>query len=733
MHSVVKWIRKNQRKLMAFVVILIMIAFVGGTAFQQIMKRIGAGSRTIAHFGEKGKIAGTDILQAQSDLGVLRMLMFNRLLHYGLGDLTSRLLGQLLFPDSRIATAMSEEMRQAVMQGRLQMSTKEIDTFFSQATGRSELLWILLRAEAKQAGCVMTNNQAKQLLRQIVPQLTQGQTDAKQLVDYIIKNQGVPEREIFRIAGDLWTIITYTKMITSNEDVTISEIRAAIGREGEKIDAEFVRISASDFVAGQTEPTPEELTNQFEQYKKSPPDRIDDRNPYGFGYKQPEKITLEYLIMKLDDVRILVAEPTPDETEIFYRQNLDLPDYKALFKYDQFTDPNDPESKVQKTRSYAEVAGQIKQVMIQARINRQADMILNEAMALTEAGFTNANAGRTGDAESDKRAGDYAEAAAKLSEKYKIKVHAGQTGALSAADVAADTYLSRLVIEGQNQKVIPLGKVVFALDELGAGQAGPLGVPKTKMWENIGPARDMFGSIVAILRVIKAETASEPADLSATFNKNGVALDETEQIENLYSVRAKVAEDIKLQKAMQQAGARAYELVKLIEAKGDWNEALDELNSLYHDPNDPATVKLQLDKLLQQSRLSNMDIRYARDQLADNPAAAPYVRNSIERKKLLDELYSFIPAGKTEAVNLKSVLEFKPGACYYVVKNVSRTAVTRQDYRQKKAQVAFMLDAARAERLSLIHLGPDNIFKRMKYRTTATKMVSEKQQPTGAP
>jgi len=46
MHSVVKWIRKKQRKLMAFVVIFIMIAFVGGTAFQQIMSRIGAVSYT---------------------------------------------------------------------------------------------------------------------------------------------------------------------------------------------------------------------------------------------------------------------------------------------------------------------------------------------------------------------------------------------------------------------------------------------------------------------------------------------------------------------------------------------------------------------------------------------------------------------------------------------------------------------------------------------------------------
>jgi len=728
----VKWIRKNQRKLMAFVVIFIMIAFVGGAAFQQIMRRMGAGAGTVAYFGEKDKITGSDILGAQSDLNVLRILMFDRLLHLGLGDLSSRLLAIRLFPDSRTDAAMSDDMKRAVIQGRLQMSTKDIDVFFSQVTGRSELLWILLKAEAKQAGCVVTNREAKQILRQIVPQLTQGRVDAKRLVDYIIKNHGIPEREIFRIAGDLWAVLAYTRMITSNEDITIAQVRAAIGREGEKIDAEFVRINASDFVAGQPEPTPEELADQFERYKKSPPDRIDDRNPYGFGYEQPARIALEYLILKLDDVRTLVAEPTPDETEAFYRQNLGLPDYQFLFKYEELADPNDPESKVQKTRSYAEVAGQIQRIMIQAKTNRQADMILNEAIGLTEAGFGGTNIDQPDSAEPDKVAGDYKEVAANLSDKYKIKVHAGQTGVLSAADVAADTYLSRLAIEGQNQKVIPLGKVVFALDELGAGQAGPLGVPRSKMWQNIGPAKDMFGSIIAIVRVIQAENVSEPADLNASFNTNGVILDETEQTESVYSVRDKVAQDVKLQKAMRPARARAYELVKLIDQKGNWTEALGELNRLHRDPNDPSTVMLRLDKLSQQTRLSDMDIHTARAQSADNPAAATYVRNSMERKRLLDKLYSLIPAGKTEAANLKSVLEFKPGACYHVVKDISRTAATQQDYHQKKAQVALMMNAARAERLLLIHLGPDNIFKRMKFKYAGAKPDSEEQQPTGA-
>jgi hypothetical protein len=718
---------------MAVVVILIMIAFVGGAALQQILRRVGAGAQTVAYFGEKGKITGRDILGAQSDLTVLRMLMFDRLFHFGMGDLASRLIGQLLFPDSRIASALSDEMKQAVMQGRLQINPKDIDAFFNQATGRGDYSWILLKAEAQQAGCAMTNNQAKQFLRLAIPKLTQGQVDAKQLVDLIIKNRSVPEKEILRIVADTFSIYTYTKMITSSEDLTIRQVQAAIGREGEKINAEFVKINASDFVAAQPEPPAEELDAQFEQYKCFAPGEITDQNPYGFGYKLPAMIAIEYLVLKLDDVRTLITEPTANETETFYQQNLGSPDYQSLFKYEELTDPNDPESKVQKTKSYADIAGQIQRIMTQTKTNRQADMILNEAIGLTEVGFAGINVDQADSAELGRLAGDYKEVAAKLTNKYKIKIHTGQTGMLSAADIVSDRYLGRLSVEGQNQKVIPLNTAAFALDELGGSRT--LGVSRSKMWQNIGPAKDMFGSMIAILRVIRAESASEPANVTVSINKVGLILEETEQSENLYSIKDKVAEDVKLQKAMHPAGARAAELIKLVNEK-DWTEALDQLNKPQSDAQTTPTVKLQLDKLSDQTRVSAMDIQAARAQSADSPVAAIFIRSTMEQKELLDELYSLLPAGKTEAANLTSVFEFKPGACYYVVKNVSRTAVTRQDYLQKKAQVALMLDAARSESLLLIHLGPENIFKRMNFTPAGTtgdsSPAENQQQPDGA-
>ena len=706
---------------MTFVVIFIMIAFVGGTALQQLMNRIGGTNRVVAYWGDQNKIMAKDIMQAQSELNVLRVLMFDRLFNFGLGDLKSTLLAQLLFADPQTAAVVSDQLKKAVMTGQLPASNKDIDTFFTQAQGRSEIYWILLKAEAKQAGWVVSNSQAKTLLKQIVPQLTRGQADAQQLVNYIIKNYRMPERKIIGAVAAIWGISSYARMITSNEDVTINQVKAAVGRDGEKIDAEFVRINASDFVAEQAEPAPEELAEQFERYKEFTPGVISEPNPYGFGYKLPARVALEYLILNLDDVQKLVAEPGPEEMEEFYRQNVNLSEYQPLFKYEVQLDPNDPESKVQKTRTYAEVSGQIQRILTQEKTDRQADMIMSEAIELTEAAFAGADIDQVGPQEFEKLAADYKQTAAKLGEKYKIKVHTGRTGMLSPTDVAGDKYLSTLLVEAHSQAPSPLSKVVFAIDQVGVVELGRFDAAKPRMWQNIGPIKDIFGSIIALVRVIKAEKESVPTDLNVSFNKDGVILDETqERAQDIYAVKDRVTKDLKLIKAMDLAKARAEELVTLIGPKG-WDDAVDEFNKTYSDKQGPSAVKLWVDKLSEQTRVSLMDIKTARAQSADNPAPQMFIRGRMESKMLLDKLYSLLPAGRTEAVNITSVVEFKPGASYYVVKNVSRTAVTTTDYYEKKSQTAFALDAARSESLGLIHFGPENIFKRTRYRVADAK------------
>ena len=113
----VKGIRKNERKLMVFLLIFIMIAFVGGSALMQILQRFSAGAvRKVARYGDKSTITNKDLMFARSELDVLRMLQVPQFLvsqqaFTGGPDLKMRFLSQLLFADSNLALAINDEIK----------------------------------------------------------------------------------------------------------------------------------------------------------------------------------------------------------------------------------------------------------------------------------------------------------------------------------------------------------------------------------------------------------------------------------------------------------------------------------------------------------------------------------------------------------------------------------------------------------------------------------------------
>ena len=92
------------------------------------------------------------------------------------------------------------------------------------------------------------------------------------------------------------------------------------------------------FADTQDEPTEEQILKHFEKYKNYFPDQISPDNPYGFGYKLPDSVRLEYIAVKLDDVAETVTRPIQEDIESFYQRN------RERFAIQVPSDPNDPNS-----------------------------------------------------------------------------------------------------------------------------------------------------------------------------------------------------------------------------------------------------------------------------------------------------------------------------------------------------------------------------------------------------
>ncbi|MHC4482010.1 MAG: hypothetical protein ACYSW4_00530 [Planctomycetota bacterium] len=739
--NLVKWFRKNNKKVMAVVVIVIMFGFVGGSALERFLRGGKTDLRkTVAHFRDDREITNYDLFSARRELEILKMLQADVMLRSILDsvsrmpDLRALLMGELLFSDRAASPALLGRMKQIITRNEYRVSLKQINDIYRRPMP-GNIYWLLLKREAELAGIRVSNENARRYLAVVIPQVTSGEIRYSQLIGAMVSRQRIPEEQILTTFGKLLAVLEYARMICSGENVTTRQIMHSISWWGETIDVEFVRFDSSVFAEAQDEPTQQQISAHFDKYKKFSAGAVSKENPYGFGYKLADRVRLEYIVVKLDDVSGIVAEPTQEEVEEYYQEHRDG-------FTEQVSDPNDPNSlPTERVKSYAEVAGDISGLLLRNRVNSKAKLILQEAKSLTEAGFEDIDM-EPADITAEQfrqAAGDYETAAEQLSEKYEIKVYAGQTGLLGAADMRADEHLGRLYIRGYGSPV-GLIQVVFAVDELAASELGPFDVPKPRMYENIGPAIDITGQILtaitgqimAVVRVVEAKKASEPESVNQTFSKNTLNLGQTEEqtSEDIYSVREKVVEDLRELAAMDTTRAKAEEFKDLAVKQG-WEDAVDKFNELYGevepnevDPNAPEVQDAKndvqkpfgLQSLTNLPRISSVGLGTLAVQRAGNPEAQ-LSTNVVEKESMLrDLLYSLVPQDSNTVEAVPLVIEFVPDMSYYCLKSISVRRINRDEYENIKVRQGYREEAVQSQSLAAVHFNPENILERMNFR-----------------
>jgi len=723
--NLVKWFRKNNMKVMAVVVIVLLIGFVGGSYIQQLSQRRRTGlHKTVAYLGDDRKITNYDLASvARRELEILKMLRADVLLksvglplgtsQFQAPDLHALLLGELLFSERATSPELSQRIKQTIRVNGYRISDKQINDIYNRSMG-SNIYWYCLKSEAQLAGVRIPNEDSGKLLARTIPGFFNGAT-YKQLIGSLINRQGIPEEEILTTFGKLLAVLEYAKMMCSSEDITSSQIMHNVSLNEEKIDVEFVKFDSTVFAETQPEPSQEKIVKHFDKYKKFFAGAVSKENPYGFGYKLPDRVGLEYIVVKLDDISGIVTAPTQEEVEEYYQRHI------KQFTARVPSDPNDPNSpQIERTKSYAEVASVISKSLLQNKINSKTKSILQEAKTLTEAHLQDTELENITTEQLSQMAGDYETTAEELGKKNKIKVYAGQTGLLSATDMQTDRNLGMLYLSSYGHNPVGLTQIVFAIDELEASELGPFDVAKPRMYENIGPAKDILGQIMAVVRVIRAEKASEPESINQTFSKGTLRLEQTSESasEDIYSVKEKVTEDLKKLTTMDTAKSKAEEFISLA-VKDSWESAVDKFNELYgqqakQDEGDPNVFKLQ--KFIELRRISKEMI----DTLALQSVGKPTTQFSVDglKKERLfrDQLYSLVPQDANTVDTAPLIMEFKPDMSYYCLKSISVKRLNKEEYEKVKALRVYKEDVVQSQSLTAVHFSPENILKRTNFR-----------------
>ncbi|MHC4388298.1 MAG: hypothetical protein ACYSX1_06800 [Planctomycetota bacterium] len=722
--NLVKWLRKNNKKVMAVVVIVIMFGFIGGTYLQQLGQK-RTRDRTIAYCLDKRKITSNDLIIARQELEILKALRADVLLknlplpQSRMLDLRMLLLGEILFPAQKTSPVLLNEIKRLARLNSYHISNQQIHDIY-QGPVTSDVYWLLLKKETEIAGITVSDKFAGSELAYLAPRLFEG-AQYKNVMSYLTSTLRISEEEALTTYAKLMAVRHYASMVCSSEDVTNSQVMYDVSRREERIDVEFVKFDSSVFAESQDPPSTEKTIEHFGKYKTSFAGDVNEANPYGFGYKLPARIRLEYIAVKLDDLSATVPEPTQEEMEQYWGK------HKQEFTELVPSDPNDPNSTpTERIKDYPEVEHIIAKLLLQEKTDAKANMILQEAKTLTEAALEDKE---PQDLTSDlfrQLAGDYKAAADQLSEEHNAKVYTALTGLLSATDIREDDYLGRLYIEGyghnppQILNMISLPRIVFSMDEVATAELGPFDPQKPRMYENIGPLKDPIGEIMVVVRVTDAKEASVPESIDHGHSIIALQLDQdpNKTTDDLYSAKEKVAEDLKKLAAMTTAKSKAKDFVKQIAMDG-WDDAIDRFNQLYgqekDDPNDPNTFTLQ--ERMGLRRITKQTMQAWAVQNVGNPDGRRLVNRLKIEADLMDRLYYLIPSNQ-DANSLETVpylMEFKPDMSYYCLKDLTVRRLNRDDYKKIKPLQLYRQELTHSQTLAAVHFNPENILKRMNF------------------
>ncbi len=710
--SLIRWFRRNKKRMMVTVVVVIMFGFVGGSYLQKLARRDSGGDpgEVIAYSGDI-KITRKDMILANQEMEVLSVLGAEQLLKSirlpmtSSYDLRPLILCQILFGQQKDSPDLDRFIKQTVRTNRYAISESQINEI-SAAPLPGHVYWLLLNTETEQAGLQFEDNYVGKTLGNVIPKITGA--GYSEVISQVVSRYGVSEDRILEVFGKLLAVLEYAKSSCSNQSLTLPQLRVDVSLRGQTIDAELVGFKSDIFAKEAAEPTEQQLSEQFEKYKKYYPESISEQNPYGFGYKLPEMAVVEYIAVKLEDVAAVIEPPTHQQAEDYYQR------YAERFIRQVPSDPQDPNSPpIEQRISYAEVADIIIEQLGQERTNSKAEKILSQAREIVEKPFEELEKDplQLSSQELAALSGDYVSTAQQLSDDYGIKVYAGRTGLLSAVDMQVDETISTLYLTGLGYNPIRLTKVIFAVDELGTSQLGPFDFPKPKMYQNIGPARDAIGQIMTLVRIVEADKGGEPNSIDYSFSKKTFDLGQ-ESEEAVYSAKEFVTEDLKRLAVLDTTRKKAEQFLSQVEKLG-WDEALEEVNKRYSLQD---TDSFRIEKLTGFSRRSAEDLRTAAVMNAASPEARFMVNQDKKQQNLAEHLYGLVAADANTIEGLPIVTELKANMSFLCIKDIKVRRVELSEYQRIKPVLAYNTDSINSQMLTPVHFNPDNIVKRMNFR-----------------
>ena len=284
-----RFIQKNNKKLLAVFAAFLMVVFILPSTMNQMG---GGGDPVLATIGDE-ELHASAFQQAEQEWRMLSELRAGPQTRFSAG-------GRLPFTYLLGWNEMSEF---ELMQGQPPVPVRAITA--------NPRMYLLLQREAQRMGIAIAEDRVNDIL---VNELAGMQPPDKQSLE-----------RLRRAIANFMLVQVGFERASSVIKVSQPAVRHEMARRMQNVTVNLVEIPAAAYAEKAAAPTTQQLHAQFDKYKDTDPQVTKD-NPFGFGYRYPNRVKLQYITVPREDVRKMVEASKSEyewevEAQKYYLQN----------------------------------------------------------------------------------------------------------------------------------------------------------------------------------------------------------------------------------------------------------------------------------------------------------------------------------------------------------------------------------------------------------------------------
>lgn len=273
-----RFIRENQKKLLAFFGVLLMIVFIIPTSVKYGRNNVTV--RTVGTYNGV-KLQSDELSEAKNELGLLTRL------HLGQSPLPLLAWMRLSSIPPGTPTYLAVQMLSQ-------------DPVWREIAGDATK-YLLLQKEAQQMGIQVNEDELNGLMKNLAPNLSD--ENQQQVLRNALANMLLIRSELDRVGS-------VVKVSQPKAEHLLDDV-------GQKLTLSVVEFPASKFLDKAPVPTTQEVQKQYDAFHDRQPGHGDLKNdPMGFGYTMPNRISYQDISVSRERVRRAIEDSKPANIDI---------------------------------------------------------------------------------------------------------------------------------------------------------------------------------------------------------------------------------------------------------------------------------------------------------------------------------------------------------------------------------------------------------------------------------